>query len=74
MKVGIIGAGASGMMAAVTAAEYHAEVTLFEMTEWGKRYWQQETENAISEILILVWKNIIVMIRRNWKKYFPDSR
>ena len=33
MKVGIIGAGASGMMAAVTAAEYHAEVTLFEKND-----------------------------------------
>lgn len=33
MKVGIIGAGASGMMAAVTAADYEAEVTLFEKNE-----------------------------------------
>lgn len=30
MKVGIIGAGASGMMAAVTAAKNHAEVVMFE--------------------------------------------
>lgn len=33
MKVGIIGAGASGMMAAVTAAEYGAEVTIFEKND-----------------------------------------
>ena len=32
-KVGIIGAGASGMAAAVTAAEYGAEVTLFEKND-----------------------------------------
>lgn len=32
-KVAIIGAGASGMMAAITAAEYGAEVTLFEKNE-----------------------------------------
>lgn len=33
MKVGIIGAGASGMMAAVTAANYGAEVVLIEKNE-----------------------------------------
>ena len=33
MKVGIIGAGASGMMAAVTAADYGAEVTVFEKND-----------------------------------------
>lgn len=33
MKVGIIGAGASGMMAAVTAASYGAEVILIEKNE-----------------------------------------
>lgn len=33
MKVGIIGAGASGMMAAVTAAKYHAEVILLEKND-----------------------------------------
>lgn len=33
MKVGIIGAGASGMMAAVAASEYHAEVTLLEKND-----------------------------------------
>ena len=33
MRVGIIGAGASGMMAAVTAAQYGAEVTIFEKNE-----------------------------------------
>lgn len=33
MKVGIIGAGASGMMAAVTAAENGAEVTVFEKND-----------------------------------------
>ena len=33
MKVAIIGAGASGMMAAISAAKYGAEVTLFEKNE-----------------------------------------
>lgn len=33
MRIGIIGAGASGMMAAVTAAEYDADVTIFEKNE-----------------------------------------
>ena len=33
MKVGIVGAGASGMMAAVTAADYGAEVIVFERNE-----------------------------------------
>lgn len=33
MRVGIIGAGASGMMAAITAANYNAKVTLFEKNE-----------------------------------------
>ena len=33
MKVGIVGAGASGMMAAVTAAEYGASVILFEKND-----------------------------------------
>lgn len=33
MKVAVIGAGASGMMAAVTAAKYGADVTLFEKNE-----------------------------------------
>ncbi len=38
MKVGIIGAGASGMMAAVTAAKEGADVTLFEKnTRVGKK-------------------------------------
>ncbi len=32
-KIAVIGAGASGMMAAVTAAKYEAEVTLFEKNE-----------------------------------------
>lgn len=33
MKVGVIGAGASGMMAAVTAAKYNSEVTLLEKND-----------------------------------------
>jgi len=33
MRIGIIGAGASGMMSAVTAAEYGADVTVFEKNE-----------------------------------------
>lgn len=33
MKIGIIGAGASGMMAAITAAEYQGEVTLIEKND-----------------------------------------
>lgn len=33
MKIGIIGAGASGMMAAITAADYGARVTLFEKND-----------------------------------------
>ncbi|MDE7404062.1 MAG: NAD(P)/FAD-dependent oxidoreductase, partial [Lachnospiraceae bacterium] len=33
MKIAVVGAGASGMMAAVSAAKYGAEVTLFEKNE-----------------------------------------
>ncbi|MDE5909270.1 MAG: aminoacetone oxidase family FAD-binding enzyme [Lachnospiraceae bacterium] len=33
MKIAVIGAGASGMMAAISAAKYGAEVTLFEKNE-----------------------------------------
>ena len=33
MKIAVVGAGASGMMAAISAAKYGAEVTLFEKNE-----------------------------------------
>ena len=50
MKVGIVGAGASGMMAAVTAADYGAEVIVFERNE---------------RILPFIWNSIIVTTEKS---------
>ena len=38
MRIGIIGAGASGLLAAITAAKYGAEVTLIENVSNIRRY------------------------------------
>ena len=59
-KIAVIGAGASGMMAAVTAAKYEAEVTLFEKNE--------RVENVILEIRNFPWTSIIVRIRKSFAK------
>lgn len=48
----VIGAGASGMMTAITAARRGLSVTVLEL--WisrGKKFWQPETENVILQIL-----------------------
>lgn len=42
----VIGAGASGMMTAITAARRGLSVTVLE-----KKFWQPETENVILQIL-----------------------
>lgn len=54
--IGIIGGGAAGMMAAVTAARKGTKVTIWnEMIESGKKYYRQETENAIWATEISRW-------------------
>ena len=66
MKVAVIGAGASGIVAAITAVKYGAEVTLFEkMTEWGRRFFPQGTENAIWGTWNFPWSSIIVMTEKS---------
>lgn len=48
----VIGAGASGMMTAITAARRGLSVTVLEhMDKPGKKFWQLETENVILQIL-----------------------
>ena len=48
IKVAVIGAGASGMMAAITAADNGAQVFLFEKNDRvGKKFWLPEMENVI---------------------------
>lgn len=54
--IGIIGGGAAGMMAAVTAAEKVPKLRFWnEMIESGKKYYRQETENAIWATEISRW-------------------
>ena len=54
--IGIIGGGAAGMMAAIAAAEAGAPVRFWnEMIESGKKYYRQETENAIWATKISRW-------------------
>ncbi len=61
MKVGIVGAGASGMMAAVTAADYGAEVIVFERNERiGKKI--LATGNGKCNI---IWNSIIVTTEKS---------
>ena len=51
--IGIIGGGAAGMMAAVTAVP---KLRFWnEMIESGKKYYRQETENAIWATEISRW-------------------
>ena len=67
MKVGIIGAGASGMMAAVTAADYGAEVTVFEKNDrvGKKSCWLPGNGKMQSgEILPLIPGSITAMMRK----------
>ena len=52
-RIGILGAGASGMAAAIAAAGCGAEVTLFEKEERvGRKFLPPETGNAILAIWI----------------------
>ena len=78
MKVGIIGAGASGMMAAVTAAEYHAEVTLFEKNDRvGKKILATGNGKCKVDGIDPGGNPIDELGQKclaSWKKYFPDSR
>lgn len=54
--IGIIGGGAAGMMAAVTAARKGTKVTILERNDRiGKKYYRQETENAIWATEISRW-------------------
>lgn len=54
-KVAIIGAGAAGMTAAITAASNGAEVVVLEhMDASGKKFFRQGTDDAILQILIRI--------------------
>lgn len=54
--IGIIGGGAAGMMAAVTAARKGTKVTILERNDRiGKKILQTGTENAIWAIKISRW-------------------
>lgn len=65
IKVAVIGGGASGMMAAITAAEQGAAVFLYEGNDRvGKKFWQQETENVISPTGIAPWRIITAGIKK----------
>lgn len=47
-RVIIVGGGASGIMAAITAARNGAQVTVLEQNDRpGEKFWRQETGNAI---------------------------
>lgn len=53
MNIGVIGGGASGIMAAITAAREGAGVTVLErMNRVGKRYLQRETGDATLQIRV----------------------
>ena len=55
-KVAIIGGGAAGMMAAISAAECgHETHILKKMKNWEKNYILQVREDAIFQML-LIWK------------------
>lgn len=62
-QIGIIGGGASGMMAAIAAANTSikdTEITILERRDPGlaARYWRPETESATSAILIFLRSGI----------------
>ena len=62
-QIGVIGGGAAGMMAAITAAKEGAQVTILERNDRvGKKYCRQETGNAIWEIVRFPWSVITVGI------------
>lgn len=63
MKIAVIGGGASGLMAAVTAADAGADVTVYERNDRvGKRYWQPATANAIFPTGKCPWSSITALI------------
>lgn len=61
-QIGIIGGGASGMMAAIAAANTSikdTEITILDVvTGLAARYWRPETESATSAILIFLRSGI----------------
>ena len=63
-KVVVIGAGAAGMMAAISAAKHGAHIQLCWSikTEWGRRSFPPGTEDAILQILYKRLSVIAVMI------------
>lgn len=65
-KVAIIGAGAAGMTAAITAASNGAEVVVLEhMDRVGKKFFRQGTDDAILQILIRI-EAVITLITNHF--------
>ena len=62
-QIGVIGGGAAGMMAAITAAKEGAQVTILERNDRvGKKILQTGNGNAIWEIVRFPWSVITVGI------------
>ena len=66
-KVAIIGAGAAGMTAAITAASNGAEVVVLEHMRpaSGKKFFRQGTDDAILQILIRI-EAVITLITNHF--------
>ena len=73
-EIFIVGAGASGLAAAVTAARAGAKVCVAErMDKAGRRFWRRETANAIIQIEISVKRAIEARIRRLSPRLSADA-